>query len=60
MKIYGKISHLDGFSKWEKSIWDSFYGKLYNSRNRTFSLENGENFIEGTGHFPNQYESKSI
>ena len=27
-----------------------FYGKLYNSRNRTFSLENGENFIEGTGH----------
>ena len=26
-----------------------FYGKLYNSRNRTFSLENGENFIEGTG-----------
>ena len=27
-----------------------FYGKLFNSRNRTFSLENGENFIEGTGH----------
>ena len=26
-----------------------FYGKLYNSRNRTFPLENGENFIEGTG-----------
>ena len=26
-----------------------FYGKLYNSRNRTFSLENGENFIERTG-----------
>ena len=26
-----------------------FYGKLYYSRNRTFSLENGENFIEGTG-----------
>ena len=26
-----------------------FYGKLFNSRNRTFSLENGENFIEGTG-----------
>ena len=27
-----------------------FYGKKYNSRDRTFSLENGENFIEGTGH----------
>ena len=27
-----------------------FYGKLFNSRNRTFSFENGENFIEGTGH----------
>ena len=27
-----------------------FYGKKYNPRNRTFSLENGENFIEGTGH----------
>ena len=27
-----------------------FYGKLFNFRNRTFSLENGENFIEGTGH----------
>ena len=26
-----------------------FFGKLYYSRNRTFSLENGENFIEGTG-----------
>ena len=26
MKIYGKISHLDGFSKWEKSIWDFFMG----------------------------------
>ena len=26
-----------------------FYGKLFNSRNRTFSHENGENFIEGTG-----------
>ena len=26
-----------------------FYGKKYNPRNRTFSLENGENFIEGTG-----------
>ena len=25
------------------------YGKKYNPRNRTFSLENGENFIEGTG-----------
>mgnify|MGYP007022689086 CR=1 FL=1 len=31
MKIYGKISHF-GFSN----------GKLYDSRNRTFSLENGE------------------
>ena len=28
-----------------------FYGKKYNSGNRTFSLENGENFIEGTGHY---------
>ena len=28
-----------------------FYGKKYNSGNRTFSLENGENFIEGTGHW---------
>ena len=27
-----------------------FYGKKYNSGNITFSLENGENFIEGTGH----------
>ena len=26
-----------------------FYGKKYYSCNRTFSLENGENFIEGTG-----------
>jgi hypothetical protein len=26
MKIYGEISHLDGFSKWEKSIWDFFMG----------------------------------
>ena len=26
-----------------------FYGKLFNSRNRTFSLENGEIFIEGMG-----------
>ena len=26
-----------------------FYGKKYNPRNRTFSLENGENFVEGTG-----------
>ena len=30
-----------------------FYGKKYNSGNRTFSLENGENFIEGTGHTAN-------
>ena len=28
-----------------------FYGKKYNSGNRTFSLENGENFIEGTGQY---------
>ena len=49
MKIYGKISHLDGFSKWEKIIcMGIFYGKLYYSCNRTFSLENGKNFIEGT------------
>ena len=27
-----------------------FYGKKYNSGNGTFSLETGENFIEGTGH----------
>ena len=26
-----------------------FYGKKYNPHNRTFSLEKGENFIEGTG-----------
>ena len=26
-----------------------FYGKKYNSGNGTFSLETGENFIEGTG-----------
>ena len=26
-----------------------FYGKKYSPCNRTFSLENGENFIEGTG-----------
>ena len=26
MKIYGNIFHLDGFSKWEKSIWDFFMG----------------------------------
>ena len=34
-----------------------FYGKKYNPRNRTFSLENGENFIEGTG--PRQAVFKS-
>ena len=36
-----------------KSFWiymGIFYGKLYYSRNRTFSLENVENFIKGTGH----------
>ena len=36
-----------------KSCWINmgiFYGKLYYSRNRTFSLENVENFIKGTGH----------
>ena len=26
-----------------------FYGKLYNSCNRTFSVGNGEKFIGGTG-----------
>ena len=26
MKIYGKISHLHGFTKWEKLIWDFFMG----------------------------------
>ena len=26
-----------------------FYGKLYNSCNRTFSVGNGEKFIAGTG-----------
>ena len=26
MKFYGKISHLDGFSKWGKPIWDFFMG----------------------------------
>jgi hypothetical protein len=29
-----------------------FYGKLYNSHNRTFSIINGEKFIDETG--PNQ------
>ena len=32
-----------------------FYGKKYNSGNRTFSLENGENFIEGTGQCVNVF-----
>ena len=27
-----------------------FYGKLYNSHNRTFSIINGEKFIDETGH----------
>ena len=26
-----------------------FYGKLYNSHNRTFSIINGEKFIDETG-----------
>ena len=29
-----------------------FYGKLYNSCNRTFSVGNGEKFIGGTGPWP--------
>ena len=29
-----------------------FYGKLYHSCNRTFSLGNGENFIDETGPCP--------
>ena len=39
-----------------------FYGKLFNSRNRTFSLENGENFIEGTGRYfgPNDDTQKTF
>ena len=64
MKIYGKVSPLDGFSHRGlklglilvlydlangKNQYGIFYGKLYNARNRTFSLENGENFIERTG-----------
>ena len=49
MKIYGKFSHLYLFSKWEKLIWDFFHGKLYHSCNRTFSLGNGEIFIDETG-----------
>ena len=28
-----------------------FYGKLYNSHNRTFSIINGEKFIDETGPF---------
>ena len=32
-----------------------FYGKLYNSGNTTFSLENGKNFIEGTGPYCQKY-----
>ena len=47
--IYGKISHLDLFSKWEKLIWDFFYGKLYNSCTKTFLVRNGEKFIDETG-----------
>ena len=38
-----------------KIIMGIFYGKKYNSGNRTFSLENGENFIEGTGPPLNKY-----
>ena len=39
-----------------------FYGKKYNPRNRTFSLENGENFIEGTGlcHFSSVFLDQSL
>ena len=37
-----------------------FYGKKYNPRNRTFSLENGENFIEGTGLGPLIFWTQSI
>ena len=59
MKIYGKVSPLDGFSHRGlklglilvlydlangKNQYGIFYGKLYNSRNRTFSLENGKFF----------------
>ena len=32
-----------------KNIMGFFYGKLYNSCNRTFSVGNGEKFIGGTG-----------
>ena len=32
-----------------KNYMRFFYGKKYNSGNGTFSLETGENFIEGTG-----------
>jgi len=32
-----------------KNYMGFFYGKKYNSGNGTFSLETGENFIEGTG-----------
>ena len=35
-----------------------FYGKKYNSGNRTFSLENGENFIEGTGRCPTKAQKQ--
>jgi hypothetical protein len=34
-----------------KNQYGIFYGKLLDSHNGTFSLENGENFIEGTGHW---------
>ena len=33
----------------EKFNMGFFYGKLYNSCNRTFSVGNGEKFIGGTG-----------
>ena len=39
-----------------------FYGKLCYSHNRTFSLENVENFIKGTGHnwrFKSQFPHSS-
>ena len=50
MKIYGKISHIDGFSKWEKIDMGIIYGKMYNSQTRTFFIRTGEKFIDETGH----------
>ena len=42
MKIYGKISHLYLFSKWEKLIWDFFMGNCNILVIELFHLEMGK------------------